>query len=140
MTPWRARLGMLAIIISIMVAHRLLTDPLANTPGNMLLFHGSAFLLDWLLLWLVAPVLLHGRLLDHSQWLLAAFMAGNAIGWLLYMGYAPPSIYNAYMWVLTAAQWIRLLIPDRTDEDNPADRSWLNMVHHRIAGGSGNHS
>lgn len=129
---------MLAIIVGVMIVHRMLTDGVENTPVGMLVYHGSAMLADWLLLWLVAPILLQGRLLDWSQWFLVAFMVGNALGWILYMSYAPPSIYNTYMWVLTVAQWACFFIPDRTDEDNTSDRPWLSMVFHRHTGGSGN--
>lgn len=140
MNTWRARGEMLAIIIVAMVAHRYLTVSLGNTPIDMLLFHGSAMMTDWLLLWLVAPVLLQGRLLDWSQWLLVAFMIGNALGWILYMSYVTPSVYNTYMWVLTVAQWACLFIPDRTDEANTSDRSWFDMVCHRNIGGNSNNT
>lgn len=139
MNTWRARSLMLAIIVGVMAIHRLLTSDLDNTPGGMLLFHGSAMMADWLMLWLVAPVLLQGRVLDWSQWFLVAFMAGNALGWILYMSYAPPSIYNTYMWVLTVAQWACLFIPD-PDEDNTSDRSWFDMVRHRYSGGDSNNT
>ncbi len=129
---------MLVLIIGVMVIHRVMTSDVENTPAGMLVYHGSAMLCDWLLLWLVAPYILQGRLLDWSQWFLVAFMTGNLAGWLLYMSYAPPSIYNTYMWVLTAAQWACFFIPDRTDEDNTSDRSWLSMVFDRHTGGSGN--
>lgn len=131
---------MLSIIIGSMAAHHFLTESLDNTPVGMLLFHGSAMMTDWLLLWLVAPFILQGRLLDWSQWFLVAFMVGNALGWILYMSYAPPSIYNVFMWVLTVAQWACFFIPDRTDEDNTSDRSWFDMVRHRHIGGSGNNT
>lgn len=128
------------IVVGVMLIHRQLTGSLENTPVGMLMFHGSAMLVDWLLLWLVAPILLQGRLLDWSQWFLVAFMIGNALGWILYMSYAPPSIYNTYMWVLTVAQWACLFIPDRTDEDNSTDRPRVDMVHHRHIGSGRNNT
>jgi len=141
MNSWRARAGMLAVIVGAMLLHRFLIDSAKhNTPTGMLLFHGTAMLADWLLLWLVAPLLLQGRLLDWSQWFLVAFMFGNAIGWLLYMSYAPPSIYNTYMWVLTVAQWACFFIPDRTDEDNTTDRPRVDMVRHRHIGSGRNNT
>lgn len=140
MNSWRARGLMLSVILGAMIGHWHLTSSLDNNPVDMLLFHGSAMMTDWLLLWLVAPFLLQGRLLDMTQWILVASMVFNAIGWLLYMRYAPPSIYNISMWVLTAAQWICFFIPDRTDEDNTSDRSWFDMVRHRYIGGSGNNN
>ena len=140
MNSWRARGLMLVIIIGVMIAHKVLAQDVENTPVGMLLYHGSAMLCDWLMLWLVAPKLLQGRLLDWSQWFLVAFMVGNLAGWLLYMSYAPPSIYDTYMWVLTVAQWACFFIPDRTDEDNSTDRPRVDMVRHRYFGGSRNYT
>ena len=140
MNSWRARGLMLAIIVGVMIAHKVLTESVENTPTGMLLYHGSAMLCDWLLLWLVAPKLLQGRLLDWSQWFLVAFMTVNLAGWLLYMSYAPPSIYDTYMWVLTVAEWVCFFIPDRTDEDNSTDRPRVDMVRHRYFGGSRNYT
>jgi hypothetical protein len=47
-----------------------------------------------------------------SQKLLLASIVGNAVGWLLYMAYAPPVFYNVYMVALTYAQLMRLIYPD----------------------------
>lgn len=104
------------LITGVMLAHSLAMASLPNSPGGMLAFHGSAALLDWLLL-LAAPFVLSGRLCDHTQHLLLASISGNALGWLLYMAYAPPVFYNVFMWVLTVAQWLLLVVPDRPDAD-----------------------
>jgi hypothetical protein len=131
MTSWARRLFMWALITVVMIVHANATASLSNTPIGMLAFHGSAALLDWLLL-LVAPAVLSGRLCDHTQWLCLLSIVGNAAGWLLYMAYAPPSFYNVFMWGLTVAQWLRLITPDRH-----ADYLGLDLVpdRHRIRGG-----
>ena len=135
MTTWRARFQMWLLITGMMVIHAAATESLPNTPEAMLMFHGSAALLDWLLL-CIAPKLLSGRLCDHTQWLLLTSICGNSAGWILYMRYAPPSYYNSFMWWLTAAQWVRLFIPDRHD----ADHLWSALVRHFDRSISGFHS
>lgn len=125
MNSWRARFQMWLLITGILASHAVAMESIPNEPEAMLLFHGSAALLDFLLL-CVAPRLLSGRLCDHTQWLLLASICGNATGWILYMGYAPPSYYDWFMWWLTVAQWISLLIPDRY-----ADYPGRDLVRHR---------
>lgn len=95
-----------------MYGHGWATHQLPNTPVDMLLFHGSAALLDLLMLY-ATPAVLNGRLCTDTQKLLLASIVGNAAGWLLYMAYAPPIFYNTYMVAVTYAQLMRLIIPDR---------------------------
>jgi hypothetical protein len=92
--------------------HGWATRLLPNTPVDMLLFHGSAALVDLLLLYL-APAVLKGRLCADSQKLLFVSIVGNATGWLLYMAYVSPIFYNVFMVGVTYAQLLRLFIPDR---------------------------
>lgn len=127
-------------IVLVGCAHSFATSELPNTMEAMLVFHGSAMMLDWLLLWLVAPMLLQGTVLDWSQWALVSCMIGNALGWILYISYVTPSIYNTYMWALAIVQLASLFIPDCTDEDNTSDRSWFDMVRHRNIGGNSNNT
>jgi hypothetical protein len=134
MNTWRARCSMLALITVIMLAHASATASMPNTPAAMLVFHGSAALLDWLLL-LLTPYVLVKRVSRQTQWLLLASIGGNAAGWALYMAYAPPGIYNWFMWLLTVAQWVALILPDRPDADNP----WNNLVRHRSSIGGSDH-
>ena len=112
MNSWRARGVAAAFMLLTTYGHGWATHQLPNDPVDMLLFHGSAALVDLLLLYL-APAVLKGRLCVDSQRLLLASIVGNAAGWLLYMAYAPPVIYNVYMVALTYAQLMRLIYPDR---------------------------
>jgi len=134
MNTWRARFQMWLLITGILVVHAVSAGSLPNTPVAMLLFHGSAALLDWLLL-CASSGLLSGRLCEHTQWLLLISICGNFAGWILYMSYAPPSYYNWFMWWLTVAQLVRLFIPDRH-----ADYPGLDLVSDRHRIGGGNHS
>jgi len=134
MNSWRSRWYMWLLLSGVMFVHGQVTASLPNTPAAMLVFHGSAALCDWFLLGVTTAVLT-GRLCDDVQWMCLASIAGNFGGWILYMGYASPSFYNVYMWGLTVAQWLRLLIPDRH-----ADYSWVDMVRHRAHFGGGKHS
>ena len=133
MTSWRSRLGMGLLIAVFMAIHDSATETLPNTPEAMLLFHGSAALLDWLLLW-IAPRLLSGPLCDRTQWLLLYSIVGNATGWALYMSYASPIYYNVSMWALTIVQFGVLIMPTRHDDNN----SWINLVHGASRLGGGN--
>lgn len=112
MNSWRARCMAASLILLAMYGHGCATHQLPNTPVDMLLFHGSAALLDLLMLY-ATPAVLNGRLCVDTQKLLLASIVGNAAGWLLYMAYAPPVIYNTYMVVVTYAQLMRLITPDR---------------------------
>jgi hypothetical protein len=112
----------MSLMLLAMYGHSLATANLQNTPVDALLFHGSAALIDLLMLF-AAPAVLSGRLCTDSQKLLLASIVGNAAGWLLYMAYAPPTFFNWYMWAVTYAQLLRLLIPDRH-----ADSSRSNLV------------
>jgi hypothetical protein len=115
-------------------AHGWATAELPNAPVDMLLFHGSAALVDLLLLY-AAPAVLRGRLCADSQKLLLASIVGNFAGWLLYMAYVSPIFYNVYMVALTYAQLLRLIIPDRH-----ADPLGLDLVcHPDHLGGSHHH-
>jgi hypothetical protein len=95
-----------------MFGHGWATAQLPNTPVDMLLFHGSAALIDLFMLY-AAPAVLNGRLCTDTQKLLLASIVGNAAGWLLYMAYVSPIFYNTFMVALTYAQLLRLFIPDR---------------------------
>ena len=133
MNSWRARAVAALFMLLTTYGHGWATRLLPNTPVDMLLFHGSAALLDLLLLF-VTPAVLRGRLYVDSQRLLLASIVGNFAGWLLYMAYVSPMIYNTYMVALTYAQLLRLLIPDRH-----ADPLGLDLVRHPDHLGGGNH-
>jgi hypothetical protein len=112
MNSWFSRVIAALLILLAMYGHGWATHQLPNTPVDMLLFHGSAALLDLLMLY-ATPAVLNGRLCTDTQKLLLASIVGNAAGWLLYMAYAPPIFYNTYMVAVTYAQLMRLIIPDR---------------------------
>lgn len=132
MNSWKARCLAVAFILLAMWVHHTCSASLGNTPVHMLLFHGSAALLDLSLLY-AAPLLLRGRLCLDTQKLLLASIVGNFAGWILYMAYVSPRWYDAYMWALTYAQLLRFFLPDRH-----ADLPGLDLVRHphSIGGGS----
>lgn len=133
MNTWRVRCLGCASILLTMLVHARATETLPNSPVGMLAFHGSAALLDLLLL-IAAPAALHGRLCTDCQRLLLASIIGNFVGWLLYMAYVSPIYYNCCMWALTYAQLLRLFIPDRH-----ADLPGLDLVCHRDHLGGSHH-
>jgi hypothetical protein len=124
MNSWRARCLAGASILLGMYGHAWATEHLPNTPAGMLMFHGSAALIDLFFLH-AAPAALRGRLCVDAQRLLLASIVGNFAGWLLYVAYVSPIFYDTVIWALTYLQLLRLFIPDRH-----ADPFGLDLVCH----------
>ena len=70
--------------------------------------------MDLLLLYL-APTMIFGQLCDDIQTLCFVSIIVNFSGWLLYLAYAPPSIYNFLMWSLSYVQLARLFVGGNGD-------------------------
>lgn len=134
MNSLRSRGSAALLILLAMYGHGWATAELPNTPAGMLMFHGSAALIDLLMLY-ATPAVLHGRLCTDTQRLLLASIVGNFAGWLLYIAYVSPVFYNGVMWVLTYVQLLRLFIPDRH-----ADPLGLDLVCHSDHLGGGHYS
>lgn len=118
MNSLTARLSMALLLVMVQQCHAAMTGSLPNTVDGMLVFHWSAALFDAALL-SCAPLLLLGRLCDDLEALCLLSMVGNALGWALYLAYAPPVIYNMLMTGLSYVQWIRLFYVDRDDANRP---------------------
>lgn len=114
MITWRSRIFTALLFFAAMKIHELSTADLPNSPAGMLMFHGSAALVDLILLYAV-PALTNDRLCDDMQALCLASMVVNFVGWILYMAYAPPIFYNVVSWSLAYVQWLRLFMVDRDD-------------------------
>ena len=114
----------------VMAAHGVATMPLQNTPAAMLVVHGSAALLDWMLA-LVTPFFLSGSRCKLVQWTMIGSIVGNFAGWLLYMHYVSPVYFNTTMWILTVVQCVCILGPDLRDV---ATRNSMVSVAHRLSG------
>lgn len=89
-------------------AHHNLVSGVCNTPSGMLLYHGSAAAMDFLLL-ICAANFLKGRLSRDMQILCWFSMIVNFCGWLLYLAYAPPITYNYAIGALGYVQIARLI-------------------------------
>jgi hypothetical protein len=122
MNGWRCRVALGLLMTSALATHAAATATLPNNPAGMLAFHGSAATVDLLLLYLT-PWFVSGRLCDDMERLNQASIVGNALGWGLYMAYAPPTLYNALMWGLTWLQWLRLAL-----DDDAIDSLWSGLV------------
>jgi hypothetical protein len=114
MIMWRSRLFTALLFFAAMEIHELSTADLPNSSVGMLMFHGSAALVDLILLYAV-PALTKDRLCDDMQALCLASIVVNFVGWILYMAYAPPIFYNVLSWSLAYAQWLRLFMVDSND-------------------------
>lgn len=117
MNTWRSRILTGLVMFIAIDLHQLCTSSLPNTPAGMLLFHGSAAGVDLILLYAVSGFV-SGRLCDDMESLCLASAVVNFVGWLLYMAYAPPIIYNVLSWGLSYVQWGRLLLVDGNDADH----------------------
>lgn len=117
MITWRSRLFSGLLIFAAMKIHELCTAGLPNTPEGMLLFHGSAASVDLLLIFAV-PALLSGQLCGDMQNLCLVSIVVNFVGWIAYMAYAPPLLFNVMSWSLCYVQFGRLLLMDVDDADS----------------------
>jgi len=111
MNTWRKRGAAAVLFAAFMLGHSWLTSGTPNTVQGLLVFHGSAFAADAVVL-VLCPLLLEGRLCTHMQYSCFASMVLNALGWAAYVLYVPGALYNWAMWALTAFQFIRLTLPD----------------------------
>lgn len=111
MNGWRYRVTFLAALWAAAKIHADMMHPLPNTPLGMLVFHGSAGLIDLILIY-CAPTFLSGPLCDDTQTLCLISIVANFLGWLLYLAYAPPAFYNSFMWGLGCVQSVRLFLVD----------------------------
>lgn len=116
MNGWHTRLCLGLLIWLFLQLHVVATAGMPNTPEAMLAFHGSAAALDVVLL-CGTQFLISGRLCNDLEALFVLSVIGNAIGWWLYLAYAPPVIYNVMMWGIGYGQFCRLLYVDRYDDD-----------------------
>ena len=93
------------------VAHLNLVGQVENTPEGMLIYHGSAALVDLLLLVCMSSAL-KGRLVDDMEILCLVSIVTNSVGWILYMAYSSPIVYNNILLGVSCAQYLRLLLGD----------------------------
>lgn len=117
MNTWRPRVLFALVLAVAMYTYSGLTSGLPNTPGGMLVFHGGAALVDFALLCAV-PVFLQGRLAFLVETSCTVSMSWNFIGWIAYLAYAPPILFNTLSWGLSYVQWGIILFMDR-HHDSP---------------------
>lgn len=119
---WRQRAGFALLLALVFVLHGLAFADVENSPAGMLVYHGSAMLGDYALL-RAAPSALDGRILDDIERLCLASMCLNFLGWIAYLAYASPVIYDISIMVVTYVQFLRLIL----DSDD-ALSLWDRMV------------
>lgn len=131
MNSWRSRLLTGVLLFTAMQMHSEVSIMLPNTQGGMLAFHGSAALVDLFLIFCV-PIFIRGQICSDVQLLCLISMVMNFCGWIGYLSYATPDLYNASMWGLSYVQWGRLLWKDNHD----AYHLWGDMVYRADSIGS----
>lgn len=114
MNDWLSRVSYGLLMYAAMRGHDLLLLGCENSPEWMLIYHGSAATFDLALL-LAAQWFFDGKLCDHIEALSIASIITNALGWVLYLAYAPPFIYDLMIAGLCYVQYARLLIMDDTN-------------------------
>jgi len=114
MNGWRSRLVLSAVFLAVNTTHNMVTEPFPNTPGWMLVYHGSAAAVDYLLL-RCSPWFIAGQLCDDIEALCFASMFANSLGWALYMAKIPPEFYDTLTLGIIYVQYFRLLLMDRHD-------------------------
>lgn len=117
---------MVLLIALAAAVHAWLLRGVPNTPAGMLVFHGTAALADLALLY-ATPAVISGHVARDTQALLLVSIIANAAGWVLYMAYVSPVYYNGFMWGLSVAQAIRLLMVS----DDGLGRLGMSLVRHR---------
>lgn len=117
MNTWRSRTTFGLISFALALIHALAAADVSNTDFGMLIFHGSAVACELFLIYL-APHLLEDRICTDMETLCIVSIIANALGWGLYVAYAPPVFFDTFMWGLSYVQLIRLSIPDRYDADH----------------------
>lgn len=120
---WHDRIAVTVVIYLLQAAHQHATASVENTPLGMLLYHGSATLADFAII-AVASYCLKGKISFHLQCLNLCAMAVNAIGWIAYLAYLPPDLYDISIAGLGYVQFLRIIWIGSDDLDNP----WTRMV------------
>lgn len=117
MNTWRSRASAAAMLFALAETHSAATFDLPNSEVGMLVYHGSAATMDLILIYTL-PALLAGKVCDDMQLLCLAFIVVNFVGFLLYMAFSPPIIYNTISWGLAYVQYARLFILDSDHVDS----------------------
>jgi hypothetical protein len=104
----------------IQTAHAEFSSNFENTPVGMLFYYLSASFCD-LVIVILSRLFLRDELLLDIQLLNLASIIANGIGWLLYLSYVPPYIYNTFVAALVILQWAALLLRGRYDNHDDLD-------------------
>lgn len=113
---WQKRLLAALIFVLVQQVHRWLFSDLAPTDEQQFIYHATAALCDYSLIVITAH-LLYGPLASDIESLCYASIATNAIGWVLFTAYYPPTVYNLIAGVIVHVQIIRLIWIGHFDVD-----------------------
>jgi len=124
MNTWHSRLKLGAVVGLALYLHGQLTASLPNSVEGMLIFHGSAALLDWMLVRCCSNFV-SGTLCEDMENLCWLSMLANLFGWVAYCKYVDGMYYNVFMTGHSVVQAIRLLL---VDGDNAANSNRAGLV------------
>lgn len=105
---WRNRLFVAVAYIVVQETHKMLFVGLPNNDGGQFLYHAAAMISDYWLMVLVYQCLSGPIVFDLCALSFASLVA-NAVQWLLYVAYFPPTIYNVVVTGVGYAQLLRLM-------------------------------
>jgi hypothetical protein len=116
MNDWRFRVVVAAMLYVLADIHDQATIDWPNNSWWMLLYHGSAATLEFLI-FLSLPWLLKGKLLHQMQTLSVACICVNFCGFFIYQAKAPPFLNDFLIGVLGYVQYGKLFMGDRNVSD-----------------------
>lgn len=112
---WQSRVTMAAAFVLVQEVHKYFFAGLPPTDGFQAIYHGSAVLADFLLIYLVSKTL-YGQVAYDLYCLGFALMVSNAVAWVLFTAEFPPLLFNSIVKGLGYAQLLRLAWVDNGSE------------------------
>lgn len=92
-------------------------------------YYGSAALTDLAVIFLTIRLRIISKTIEHLQNICVVSILLNGIGWVVWMLYLPPDVYNTSFIILYSAAIITLLRKDESDADGAYK---LGRRHHNI--------
>lgn len=109
---WISRVAAFFLGLGVAMLHAKVMTNVPNTDVGMFLYHWSAAFAELLLI-VATPHLLEGKLCEAIEYTCFASILLNCLGWLGYLAYAPPVLYDTAIFGLSCGQILLLLMGGR---------------------------
>jgi len=113
---WQMRLLIALLFVAVQEVHKGIFGNLPATDFGQLIYHASAALADFTLIYTIS-CLTTGRLALDLERLCLASMVSNVFGWIFFTAYLPPTMYNIVAGTIVYVQLLRLFYIGRYDAD-----------------------